>query len=111
MRSTARSRDHVHDRRADDLLGGAHRGDPRGRPAGLEGAPRRPRPPLIAPSDELSAGIDTGIRFGTPDARAAHEALRGRGLEVDALLEWETTPLMFSFLDHDANRYSVTEVS
>ena len=66
---------------------------------------------LIPPGDELRTGIDTGIRFGTSDARAAHEALRGRGLEVGDLLDWETAPLMFSFLDPDGNRYYVTEVS
>jgi catechol 2,3-dioxygenase-like lactoylglutathione lyase family enzyme len=66
---------------------------------------------LVAPGDELRTGIDTGIRFGTPDARAAHEALRSRGLDVGELLDWETAPLMFSFLDPDGNRYYVTEVS
>jgi catechol 2,3-dioxygenase-like lactoylglutathione lyase family enzyme len=64
---------------------------------------------LVSPGDELRAGIDTGIRFGTTDARAAHERLRGRGLDVGELLDWETAPLMFSFLDSDGNRYYVTE--
>jgi catechol 2,3-dioxygenase-like lactoylglutathione lyase family enzyme len=66
---------------------------------------------LVAPGDELRTGIDTGIRFGTPDARAAHEVLRERGLDVGELLDWETAPLMFSFLDPDGNRYYVTESS
>jgi hypothetical protein len=34
-----------------------------------------------------------------------------RGLDVGELLDWETTPLMFSFLDPDGNRDSVTGVS
>lgn len=65
---------------------------------------------LVAAGGELPTGIDTGIRLGTPDARAAHEALRTRGLDVGELLDWETAPLMFSFLDADGNRYYVTEV-
>jgi catechol 2,3-dioxygenase-like lactoylglutathione lyase family enzyme len=65
---------------------------------------------LVATGDGLPAGIDTGIRFGTPDARAAHEALLERGLDVGELLDWETAPLMFSFLDPDGNRYYVTEM-
>jgi catechol 2,3-dioxygenase-like lactoylglutathione lyase family enzyme len=64
---------------------------------------------LVAAGDELPAGIDTGIRLGTPDARAAHQVLRERGVEVGELLAWETAPLMFSFCDADGNRYYVSE--
>jgi hypothetical protein len=64
---------------------------------------------LVATGDQLPAGIDTGIRFATPDARAAHDAVRGLGLDAGELLDWETAPLMFSFLDEDGNRYYVTE--
>ena len=64
---------------------------------------------LVAAGGELPAGIDTGIRLGTPDARAAHQALRTRGLDVGELLDWETAPLMFSFRDADGNRYYVSE--
>ena len=66
---------------------------------------------LVRSGDELSAGVDTGIRLATPDARAAHATLGELGLEVGELLDWETAPLMFSFLDADGNRYYVTEVT
>jgi catechol 2,3-dioxygenase-like lactoylglutathione lyase family enzyme len=67
-------------------------------------------PLALVPAEEgLSAGIDTGIRFFTPDARAAHELLGSKGLEVGELLDWETAPLMFSFLDLDGNRFYVTQ--
>ena len=66
---------------------------------------------LVLAGDELPAGVDTGIRLATPDARAAHATLGEMGLEVGELLDWETAPLMFSFLDPDGNRYYVTEVT
>jgi hypothetical protein len=64
---------------------------------------------LVTAGAELPAGVDTGIRFGTLDARAAHEAVQALGLDAGELLDWESAPLMFSFVDHDGNRYYVTE--
>jgi catechol 2,3-dioxygenase-like lactoylglutathione lyase family enzyme len=64
---------------------------------------------LVAASDVLPAGIDTGIRLTTADARAAHAAVAALGLEVGELLDWETAPLMFSFRDADGNRLYVSE--
>jgi catechol 2,3-dioxygenase-like lactoylglutathione lyase family enzyme len=64
---------------------------------------------LVATGDQLPAGIDTGIRLVTPDARRAHEAVRAAGLEAGELLDWESAPLMFSFLDPDGNRFYVSE--
>jgi hypothetical protein len=64
---------------------------------------------LVTTGDQLPTGIDTGIRLLTSDARAAHELLGGKGLDVGELLDWESTPLMFSFLDHDDNRYYVSQ--
>jgi hypothetical protein len=64
---------------------------------------------VVATSDELPTGVDTGIRLVTPDARAAHQRLAGLGLDVGELLDWETAPLMFSFTDYDGNRLYVTE--
>ena len=64
---------------------------------------------LVRTGDELPTGIDTGIRLLTPDARAAHEALTARELEVGELLEWESVPLMFSFRDVDGNRFYVSQ--
>jgi catechol 2,3-dioxygenase-like lactoylglutathione lyase family enzyme len=66
---------------------------------------------LVAAGDDLRAGIDTGIRLGTSDARAAHATLRTAGLDVGELLDWETAPLMFSFCDADGNRYYVSETA
>lgn len=66
---------------------------------------------LVATGPDLPTGIDTGIRLVTPDARAAHAALATRGLSVGELLDWETAPLMFSFVDPDGNRLYVSEES
>ena len=65
---------------------------------------------LVQSGDALPAGIDTGVRLGTPDARAAHATIAGEGLDVGELLDWETAPLMFSFVDYDGNRFYVTQV-
>jgi hypothetical protein len=64
---------------------------------------------LVAAGDQLPAGIDTGIRFATGDARAAHAKVQALGLDVGDLLDWETAPLMFVFADFDGNRFYVTE--
>ena len=64
---------------------------------------------LVLTGDELPAGIDTGIRLETMDARAAHDAVGATGLRPDELLDWDGVPLMFSFLDHDGNRFYVSE--
>ena len=66
---------------------------------------------LVLIGDDLPTGIDTGIRLLTADARAAHELLAGTGCEVGELLDWESTPLMFSFLDLDGNRFYVSQDS
>ena len=64
---------------------------------------------VIAATDAVPAGIDTGIRFVTPDARAAHVRLTERGLDVGELLDWPTAPLMFEFRDLDGNTMYVSE--
>ena len=64
---------------------------------------------IVAAGPELPAGIDTGIRLATSDARAAHRAVQDQGLDAGELLDWETAPLMFSFVDADGNRFYVTE--
>jgi hypothetical protein len=64
---------------------------------------------VIAATDALPTGIDTGIRFITPDARAAHARLVDLGLRVGDLLEWPTAPLMFEFWDLDGNTMYVAE--
>ena len=64
---------------------------------------------LVAATDEVPAGVETGIRFHTPDAAAAHEALRARGVEVGELLHWPGVPAMFQARDGDGNRFEIVE--
>ena len=66
---------------------------------------------VIQATDAVPAGVDTGIRFVTPDARAAHRDLTERGLDVGDLLDWPTAPLMFEFRDLDGNTMYVSEPS
>jgi catechol 2,3-dioxygenase-like lactoylglutathione lyase family enzyme len=65
---------------------------------------------LVQTEPQLPAGIDTGIRFTTPDAQAAHAGVIDLGLDAGELLDWETAPLMFSFTDYDGNRFYVSQV-
>ena len=64
---------------------------------------------LVMTGEQLSTGIDTGIRLVTTDARAAHASLGAKGLDVGDLLDWDSAPLMFSFIDPDGNRFYVSE--
>ena len=64
---------------------------------------------VIAADDTVPPGIDTGIRFVTPDARAARARLLDLGLRVGDLLDWPTAPLMFEFWDLDGNKMYVSE--
>ena len=64
---------------------------------------------LVQTGPQLPVGIDTGIRLTTPDARAARTAVIDAGLEAGELLDWDTAPLMFSFTDHDGNRFYVSQ--
>jgi hypothetical protein len=66
---------------------------------------------LVRAGPELPAGIDTGIRLATDDARAAHDAVEAAGLDAGELLAWPDVPLMFSFVDFDGNRFYVSETS
>ncbi len=50
-----------------------------------------------------------GIRFTTPDAEAAHTALREAGVDADEILRWPGVPPMFAFRDPDGNAFSLTE--
>jgi predicted enzyme related to lactoylglutathione lyase len=66
---------------------------------------------LVRTGPDLPCGIDTGIRLATDDARAAHAAVEAAGLDAGELLDWPNVPLMFSFVDLDGNRFSVSETS
>ncbi|MFD0555900.1 extradiol dioxygenase family protein [Stackebrandtia endophytica] len=64
----------------------------------------------LTPADERApSGVDTGIRFTTPDAAALHAALQAGGVDVDPLLQWEGTPPMFDFRDPDGNVLYVSQ--
>ena len=60
-------------------------------------------------ANPTSAGIDTGIRFGTADAAASHREFTDRGIAVSELISWDGVPPMFSFDDPDHNRFYVIE--
>jgi catechol 2,3-dioxygenase-like lactoylglutathione lyase family enzyme len=64
---------------------------------------------LVLPSVPERTGDETGIRFSTEDAEAAHVQLRARGVETEELLRWEGVPPMFSFRDPDGNRLLIVE--
>jgi catechol 2,3-dioxygenase-like lactoylglutathione lyase family enzyme len=66
---------------------------------------------LTPASQTTPAGIDTGIRFVTLDAAAAHEALTAAGVSTDDLLRWPGVPPMFTFRDPDNNRLYLIEES
>jgi lactoylglutathione lyase len=62
---------------------------------------------LVANPD--SAGIDTGIRFGTTNAAMSRQVFADRGVTVSDLISWDGVPPMFSFDDPDHNRFYVIE--
>ncbi len=64
---------------------------------------------LVRATDEAPAGQETGIRFHTTDAEAAHAALTDRGVVVGELLRWPGVPAMFQVTDVDGNRFEVIE--
>jgi catechol 2,3-dioxygenase-like lactoylglutathione lyase family enzyme len=64
---------------------------------------------LVAASDAYPSGVDTGIRFTTPDAAAEHAAMTAAGVDVDELLRWPGVPPMYDFRDPDGNTYYVSQ--
>jgi catechol 2,3-dioxygenase-like lactoylglutathione lyase family enzyme len=64
---------------------------------------------IVAASDELPAGIDTGIRFVATDAAAEHASMTEQGVDVGELLRWPDVPLMFEFKDPDGNVFYLAE--
>jgi catechol 2,3-dioxygenase-like lactoylglutathione lyase family enzyme len=64
---------------------------------------------IVAASDELPAGVDTGIRFVATDAEAEHASMTEQGVRVGELLRWPDVPLMFEFEDLDGNVFYVAE--
>lgn len=64
---------------------------------------------LVLAHESLPAGVETGIRFTTPDADADHAYLRDHGVEVGEMLRWEGVPPMFAFRDPDGNGLEIVE--
>jgi catechol 2,3-dioxygenase-like lactoylglutathione lyase family enzyme len=58
---------------------------------------------------KLPTGVETGIRFVTPDADADHADLLARGVEADEIMRWPGVPAMFNFRDPDGNGYELVE--
>jgi catechol 2,3-dioxygenase-like lactoylglutathione lyase family enzyme len=66
---------------------------------------------LVPPRGEYQPGRMTGIAFASPDPRADHADLKGKGVDVDAEMMGGdgTVPLMFFFRDRDGNQLMVVE--
>jgi catechol 2,3-dioxygenase-like lactoylglutathione lyase family enzyme len=66
---------------------------------------------LVPSREHYEAGRMTGIALTATDARAVHEELKAKGVDVDAELMGGdgTVPLLFFFRDHDANTLMVVE--
>jgi catechol 2,3-dioxygenase-like lactoylglutathione lyase family enzyme len=66
---------------------------------------------LVPPRGDYQPGRNTGIAFETTDARAAHEELQAKGVDVDADLMGGdgTVPALFFFRDRDANTLMIVE--
>ncbi|MGW6277960.1 VOC family protein [Kribbella sp. NPDC055071] len=64
---------------------------------------------LVPAKDDVPAGVDTGIRMASPDAKAAHQHFLDAGVDTGDLLEWPGVPPMFSLRDPDGNRLYVSQ--
>ncbi len=66
---------------------------------------------LIRAHDGVPAGVETGIRFTTSDAKATRADLIAHGVDADDVLRWPGVPPMFAFRDQDGNGLEIVEVS
>jgi catechol 2,3-dioxygenase-like lactoylglutathione lyase family enzyme len=64
---------------------------------------------LVPAGDGNPAGVDTGIRLATPDAKTARRDFVDHGADADELIEWPGVPPMFSLRDPDGNRLYITQ--
>jgi lactoylglutathione lyase len=64
---------------------------------------------LVRAHEGLPAGVETGIRFVSPDADAVHAGMRASGVDADEVLRWEGVPPMFAFRDLDGNGMEIVE--
>jgi catechol 2,3-dioxygenase-like lactoylglutathione lyase family enzyme len=64
---------------------------------------------LVRAREGLPAGVETGIRFVSPDADAVHAGLRASGVDAGEVSRWEGVPPMFAFRDLDGNGMEIVE--
>jgi len=66
---------------------------------------------LVPSRGEYQVDRMTGIALTTTDARAVHEELTAKGVDLDAELMGGdgTVPVLFFFRDHDANTLMIVE--
>jgi catechol 2,3-dioxygenase-like lactoylglutathione lyase family enzyme len=64
---------------------------------------------LVAASEEVPAGVETGIRLVSRDVDADHEALRAARVDAGDVLRWPGVPPMFAFRDPDGNGLEIIE--
>ncbi|HWD83604.1 MAG TPA: VOC family protein [Kribbella sp.] len=64
---------------------------------------------LVPAGDGNPAGVDTGIRMASADAKSAHQHFLDLGVDTDELLEWPGVPPMFSLRDQDGNRLYISQ--
>jgi len=64
---------------------------------------------LLRAHEGVPAGVETGIRLASPDAAAAHQRLRDRGVDVGEVLCWEGVPPMFAVHDPDGNGLEIIQ--
>ena len=64
---------------------------------------------LVLTRAGVPTGVETGVRFTTPDAAAVHADLQNRGVDVGELLRWPGVPPMFTVRDQDGNGLEIVE--
>jgi catechol 2,3-dioxygenase-like lactoylglutathione lyase family enzyme len=66
---------------------------------------------LVPPQGGYQPGRMTGISLGSPDARADHAELAGKGVDVDAEIMGGdgSVPPLFFFRDHDNNTLMIAQ--
>src|SRR5690242_17279920 len=65
---------------------------------------------LVPPEGDYQPGRMTGISLNSPDARADHAELAGKGVSVDEIMGGDgTVPPLFFFRDHDNNTLMIAQ--
>jgi lactoylglutathione lyase len=64
---------------------------------------------LLRATEEVPAGVETGIRLMAEDADAAHAVMKSGGVDVDEVLRWPDAPPMFAFRDRDGTGLEIVQ--